>query len=258
MKVDIVNTDMSNVRQYGLCGYKDIKRAGFPEKIDWLKDRLNEGLTIKTLVSDEDGAQGMIEYIPGEYCWRPVEAAGWLFIHCIFVGFKKKYQGQGYGTLLLRECIADAVKGNYKGVAVVTRKGSFMAGNNLFLKNGFEVVDTAVPDFSLMIKRLNSPAAPPRFRPDIGKQASRYGEGLTIIRAFQCPYTVKNVNEIAEVAEKTYGLKPDIITLSSAEEAWNSPCAYGIFCILYNGKIVATQPISRGRFTNIMKKETGQ
>jgi hypothetical protein len=34
----------------------------------WVKERFKEGLIIKTLYSVEDGAQGMIEFIPGEYC----------------------------------------------------------------------------------------------------------------------------------------------------------------------------------------------
>ena len=76
----------------------------------------------------------MIEYIPGEYCWRPVEASGYIFIHCIFVGFKRAYKGKGYGSLLLDECLKEAEEENTHGVAVVTRKGAFMAGIDLFVK----------------------------------------------------------------------------------------------------------------------------
>ena len=106
--IDIVDTNSDNILEYGVCGYKDIKRAGYPEKIEWLKDRFKEGLKIKTLYSGKDGTQGMIEYLPGEYCWRPVEANGYMFIHCIFSGFKNVYKGKGYGSLLVDECIKDA------------------------------------------------------------------------------------------------------------------------------------------------------
>jgi len=94
----------------------------------------------------------MIEYIPGEYCWRPVEAGGYLFIHCIFVGFKREYKGKGYASLLVDDCVLDAKKDNKLGVAVITRKGSFMAVKELFIKNGFEAIDTAPPDFELLVK----------------------------------------------------------------------------------------------------------
>jgi len=46
-----------------------------------------------------------------------------------------------------------------------------------------------------------------------------YGEGLTIIRADQCSYTVKNVKEINETTEKTYGIKPIIIDMKNQKEA---------------------------------------
>lgn len=254
--LSIIHTTPDNIRDYGICGYKDIKRPGYPEKLEWLEQRFQEGLRVKTLYSEQDGTQGMIEYIPGKYCWRPVEADGYMFIHCIFLGFKKIYKGKGYGTQLLNECIKDAQAENMYGVAVVTRKGAFMAGKELFLKNSFQVADTAPSDFELLVKKFqtNVPAPEPRFKKDLVKRASKYSNGLTIIRADQCPYTRKNVNEILETAQKKFGLKPELIDLKNHREAQNSPCAFGVFCILYDGKVVAEHPISNTRFTNIMDK----
>jgi GNAT superfamily N-acetyltransferase len=253
-EIKIIDTHADNILEFGVCGYKNIKRPGYPEKIKWLKDRFLEGLKIKTLFSDKDGTQGMIEYIPGKYCWRPVEADGYMFIHCIFLGFKRDYKGKGYGSLLVDECLKETKDENMYGVAVVTRKGSFMAGKELFLKKGFEVVDKAPPDFELLVRKINKNAPTPKFKGDWAKRRSQYNKGLTVIRAAQCPYTVKNVNEIIETAEKEYGLKPDLIELKNYEEAQNSPCAFGTFCILYDGKVVAEHPISNKRFTNIMNK----
>lgn len=107
---------MENVCKFGLCGYKDPKKGGFPEKYEWLKKRFQEGLTIKTVYSQKDGMQGMIEYIPGRYCWRPVEATDYMFIHCIFVGFKKIYKNNGFGSSLIAECENDAKKLKLKGL----------------------------------------------------------------------------------------------------------------------------------------------
>ncbi|GAG87800.1 unnamed protein product, partial [marine sediment metagenome] len=84
--MEIIDTNSDNILKYGVCGYKDSKKAGYTEKIEWLKDRYKEGMKIKILYSEIDGTHGMIEYIPGKYCWRPVEASGYMFIHCIFVG----------------------------------------------------------------------------------------------------------------------------------------------------------------------------
>ena len=196
----------------------------------------------------------MIEYIPGEYSWRPVEASRYMFIHCIFVGFERAYKGKGYGSLLVDECLKDARKENMHGVAVVTRKGPFMADKELFVKNGFEVVDKAPPDFELLVKKFDKNAPTPKFKGDWGKNLSQYGTGLTIIRADQCPYSVKNVKDIGETAEKAYAIKPNIIDLENCEEAQNSPCPFGTFCIIYNGEVIAYHPISKTRFTNIMNK----
>lgn len=248
--IKIIDTTMENLGQFGVCGYKSIKKPGLPQKMNWLKDRFTEGLKIKTLYSEEDGAQGMIEYIPGELCWRPVEAKDYMFIHCVFVGFKKKYKNKGYGTQLIAECEKDAKKQNLNGVAVVTRKGSFMVGKDLFIKNGYSVVDSAKPDFELLVKKFDKGSKDPKFK----IKEHSYGNGLTIIRADQCPYTVKNVAEICETAEKDYNLKVNLINLKNYKDAQNSPNPFGTFCVIYNGQIVADSLISNGRFKNIMNK----
>ena len=253
-KISIIDTNSDNILEYGICGYKSMKRPGYPEKIEWLKNRFQQGLKIKTLYSEKDGAQGMIEYIPGEYCWRPVQASGYMFIHCIFVGFKRAYKGKGYGSLLLKECIKDAEKESMLGVAIVTRKGSFMVGKELLIKHGFEVVDKAPPDFELLVKKIDEKSPAPTFKGNWQEKQSKYGKGLTIIRADQCPYTVKNINEICETAEKEFNIKPTVITLKNHKEAQESPCPFGIFCIIYNGKLIAQHPISNTRFMNIFKR----
>ena len=252
--VSIIDTTMDNVLDLGVCGYKNIKREGFPEKLDWLKARFSEGLKIKSLYSEKDGVQGMIEYLPGQYCWRPVTADGYMFIHCIMVGFKRAYKNQGYGSSLVAECEKDARKGKFKGVAVVTRKGSFMVGRELFLKNGYEAVDAAPPDFELLVKKFNKKSPSPKFKGDWGKRLKKYQNGLFIVRSDQCPYTVKNVREICETAREAFGLEPKVIDLKNRREAQNSPCPFGTFCIIHNGELIAEHPISKGRFTNIMKK----
>jgi hypothetical protein len=196
----------------------------------------------------------MIEYIPGEYCWRPVEATGYTFIHCMFSGFKRSYKNKGYGSLLLDECLKDAKKERTYGVAVVTRKGSFMVDSRLFLKHGFKVVDTASPDFELVVKRFKKASPVPKFKSNWSTRLERYKKGLTIIRSDQCPYSVKNVNEICDTAQKKFSLRPKVINLKNCREAQNSPCAFGTFCIVFDGKIIAEHPISNGRFKNIMNK----
>ena len=250
----IVDTTPENIIDHGICGYKSLKTPGFQEKVNWYKERFNEGLRIKSLFSEKDGNQGMIEYIPGEFCWRPVDAKGYMFIHCIFLGFRKIYKGKGWGTKLIEECIKETRKAKMKGVAVVTRSGSFMAGKELFLKNGFEIADTAPPDFELLVKKFKKNLSPPQFKSDRDKRLKKYGKGLTILRSDKCPYSVKNVLEITDCAEKTFKIKSKVITLKNYKEAQDSPCAFGTFCIVYNGEVIADHPISKTHFSNIINK----
>ncbi|HMA60892.1 MAG TPA: GNAT family N-acetyltransferase [Halanaerobiales bacterium] len=252
---EIIETNEENVMKLGLCGYKNIKREGFPEKIEWLKKQKDLGLTIKSLYSKENKTQGMIEYIPGQYCWRPVKAKDYMFIHCLFVGFKKEYKNKGYGSLMIKECIKDSKKQNFKGIAVVTRKGSFMSGKEIFIKNNFKVVDNAPPDFELLVYKFKEDTLDPKFNNNWSEKQKEYGNGLVIIRANQCPYTVKNVNEIVKTAKQEYKINAKVIDLKNYQEAQNSPCPFGTFCILFKGKAIANHPISKRRFMNIMSKE---
>lgn len=246
----IIDMTMDNIAQYGVCGYKSTKKPGLPEKMKWLRDRFAEGLRIKTLYSEKDGTQGMIEYVPGKYCWRPVDAEGYMFIHCLFVGFRKAYKNRGFASQLVAECEKEAKRKRLKGVAVVTREGSFMVGKALFLKNGYERTDSAEPDFDLLVKKFNAKSRDPSFR----NNHHRYRKGVTIIRSDQCPYTIKNVTEICETAEKEFGLTVRVVNLKSYRDAQRSPCPFGSFCLIYNGDIVSYHPISKTRFVNIMKK----
>lgn len=253
-KLKIIDINLDNVQGFGLCGYKNIKQEGYKRKINWLKKRFKEGMKVKILDSAKNGAFGMIEYVPGEYAWRPVEAKGYMFIHCIFVVFKK-LKGKGYGSTLVEKCMKDAKVEKMHGVAVVTRKGTWMAGRELFVKLGFELVDKAPPDFELLVKKFKKSAPSPRFKGDWEKRLAKFGKGLTIIRSDQCPYVAKSVREILETAENFYSIKPEMVELKNCKEAQNVPWAFGVFGIIHNGKLVADHPISNTRFVNIMKEE---
>ncbi len=247
----IVNVTPDTLADYGICGYKDVKKQlELRRKIDWFREYYPKGLRIKVVVPEKGGYQGMVEYIPGRYAHRPVDAEGYMFIHCIFVGFKKEFKGKGYGSALLDQCIKEAKDLDMKGVAVVTRKGSFMAKKDIFLKKGFVVVDNAEPDFELLVLKFDLKVINPKFK---DMSLEKYVKGLTIIRSPQCPYSVKNVDAIMKTAEKM-GIKANLVDLKDAESAQKTPCAFGTFCIIYNGKILSHHPISNGRFENIMKK----
>lgn len=247
--IEIIDLTPENISEYGVCGYKDVrKQLELRRKIDWFNKFYPKGLRIKAVISGTGGYQGMLEYIPGEYAHRPVRADGYMFIHCIFVGFKKEFKGKGYASALIDSCILEAENLDMKGVAVVTRKGSFMADKEIFLKKGFTHVDSAEPDFELLALKFNKTVKDPVFNivsPD------KYSNGLTIIRSAQCPYSVKNVNAILETAKKM-NIDAKLIEINDHLSARNTPCAFGTFCIIYDRKVISHHPISNTRFESIM------
>jgi GNAT superfamily N-acetyltransferase len=253
-EIEVIETNADNICDYGFCGIKNIKQEGYKRKTDWLRKRFSEGMRFKVLYSAKEGSVGIIEYIPGTYAWRAVEAKGFMVIHCLFILYKR-YQGKGYGSHLIEECIKDAKKEKMNGVAVVTRKGPWMAKKELFLRKGFELVDKAPPDFELLVKKFKKSTHSPKFSGDWREKLSQYSKGLTIIRSDQCPYIEKWSKEISETAQERYGLKAKIVELKTCKDAQNAPTAYATFSIIYKGKLLADHPISNKRFMNIMNKE---
>jgi len=254
--ITIVDLTPDNIAEYGVCGYKNVKKhEELRNKIEWFKKNYPKGLRIKVLFSEKAGYQGMLEYIPGKYAHRPVHAEEFLFIHCIFVGFKNEFKGKGFASMMIDECLSDAKIQEFKGVAVVTRKGPFMVHDDIFLKKGFTIVDTAKPDFELLVKKFDMKSKDPKFRSSITENLKNYSKGLTIIRSAQCPYSVKNVNAILETSRKKFKISPKLIDIQDSIESQNVPCAFGSFCIIFNGEIIAHHPISNTRFENIMKKK---
>ena len=254
--IEIIDLTPDTIADYGVCGYKDAaKHLELRNKIAWYARYYPKGLRIKAVMSRQGGYQGMLEYVPGEYAHRPVEAAEYLFIHCLFVGFKSAYKGQGLATLLLQECMDEAREGHCQGVAVVTRKGPFMAHNDIFLKQSFKVVDSAQPDFDLLALKFDTAAPDPQFKHEVLNDTSQYAQGLTVMRSFQCPYTEKNVKAILQSAEEDFHIQARLVDLADAQAAQNAPSPFGTFCLIYEGEILSHHPISSTRFANIMRKK---
>jgi ribosomal protein S18 acetylase RimI-like enzyme len=247
---DIIDTSANDIGCCGFCGFKSGKNEGHRSKSDWLKKRYPEGLRFKVLRSREFGDIGMIEYAPGSHVWRPVEAEGYLFIHCLMVNGKHK--GKGLGSLLLDSCLKDAEKSKCRGVAVVTSSDSFMAESRLFIKAGFVSVES-IPPYELLVKKFKKADPDPRFIVDRERILKRYKKGLTILAADQCPMVPKCVKDIGEAA-RALGLKPKVVRIRIAKQSRELPTPYGVFSIIFDGKLIAERPISGTRFKNIMNK----
>ena len=258
----IIDTNTDNVGGCSHCGNKNACNLGHRRKTNWLRERYAEGLRYKVLRSEKFGDVGMIEYAPGNHAWRPVEAEGYLVIHCLWV--YGKHKGKGLGSLLLQGCLDDAKKSQCRGVAVVTSSDSLMVGSDLFLKAGFVSVDRTIgsseasaASYELLVKKLKKTAPDPRFIVERERLLKRYRKGLTILTADQCPYAVKSVERIAG-ASRTLGVEPKVVRVRSAKVSRELPTPYGVFSIIYNGKLIAHRPISATRFMSIMRRNAEQ
>jgi ribosomal protein S18 acetylase RimI-like enzyme len=246
----IVTLTPTNYTEYGCRCFLNPKNEGHLKKLGWLKERFAEGMTIKHLfIEGEKKPVGFIEYVPGEYAWRAVDANGYLFIHCILISPNKNKE-KGYGSQLVGECIEDARKVGVCGVAVVTSDGAFIATKELFLKNGFEVVAEA-GNYELLVFKLKERSLP-RFN-DWQKQLNNY-QGLNIVYSNQCPWVARSIPELTEIAGEN-GLELKVTKLETAKQAQNAPSIYSVFSLVYDGKLIADHYISNTRFLNILKKE---
>jgi GNAT superfamily N-acetyltransferase len=258
----IIDTNADNIGGCSHCGNKNANNLGHRRKTNWLRERYAEGLRYKVLRSEKSGDVGMIEYALGNHAWRPLEAEGYLVIHCLWV--YGKHKGKGLGSLLLHSCLEDAKNSQCRGVAVVTSSDSLMAGSDLFLKAGFVSVDRTIGSseasaapYELLVKKLKKTAPDPRFIVERDRLFKRYRKGLTILAADQCPYAAKSVERIAE-ASRMLGLEPKVVRLGSAKASRELPTPYGVFSIIYDGKLIAHRPISATRFTTIMRRHAEQ
>jgi GNAT superfamily N-acetyltransferase len=249
----LVDLDAENFETLPCCGMKNAAHEGRRRKNCWVRANFKKGLRAKALLTPDNRQRGYIEYLPGEYAWRGVEARGYMFIHCIFT-FYKRYQHRGVAGMMLEACLEEARKAGMHGVAVIARGQPWLAGPELFQKNGFEKVDEAPPDYQLLVCKLNPSAANPALPGGWEEKLKKYSRGLTIIRANQCPHSAKFADEIARAAEEEYGLKPRVVELRSYREAQNAPTPYAVFAVIHNGRVLADHQISRTRFRNIMRK----
>lgn len=252
-KLRVVEIEPHALLETPCCGIKNVKHEGHIAKREWLQEHFRKGLISRILLTPDNRQNGFIEYLPAEHAWRGVEAKGYMFIHCLWTFFRQ-YQGQGYAKRLVASCIEDAKQAEMKGVAVVARSKPWLARSDIFLRLGFAVVDTAPPDYELLVKKFEPTAPDPCFKGDWDEKIKKYGKGLTIVRSDQCPHTLRFSSSIAEEARKTFGLETRIEVLKTYRDAQNAPTPYAVFLILYNGEILADHQISKTRFRNIMNK----
>ena len=207
-------------------------------KKEWLKDRLDEGLVF---YRSEERGKCFIEYIPAENAWVPIEAAGWIYINCLWIAGSMK--GHGYSNDLLNECIRDAVSQGKKGLCILSaegRKREFLADPKYLAYKGFTVADTTDTGITLMSLQLTPDAEPPRFR-ECAKHPSVPGSGFVLYYTDQCPFTYYWVPRVQQAA-KEHGIPLRVIHITDRKSAQSVPAPVTTYALFRDGKFL-TQAI---------------
>lgn len=230
--VELNNELLEGIGSYCLRSKK--KSTGYINKNNWLNNRFEEGLKYVQII-DNKKQVGFIEYTEAEYSSRVVHADGYLVIHCLWVS----EVGKGYGTRLIHKCLEDAKKLAKKGVVVITNsKTSWTPSKEIFLKNDFQLIDSAPYDFELLVYPLTNEVKQPYFPTDWEERLKKF-TNLTILRSFQCPYVEIATENILAGANKL-NIPVELIDFQDREELMAlSSTPYGIFSVIYKGQLIS-------------------
>ena len=193
-----------------------------------------------------------IEYIPAEYAWFPIHAAGYMHINCFWVSGSCK--GHGYANELLNACIADAKEKGMSGLTIISslKKMPFLSDPRYLSYKGFRAADTASPYFSLLYLPFSEHAAVPKFK-ECAKVPATENPGFTLYYTGGCPYTAKYVPLIEQCAASK-GIPFTGICLDTLEKAQNAPAAWTNYALFHNGKYITHEILSEKKFLSICEK----
>lgn len=236
-----------NIEKEHICCAMSNKQSN--TKKEWLKKQFKNGLVF---YRSEQRGKCFIEYIPAENAWVPIEAAGYIFINCLWIAGSMK--GHGYSNDLLDECIRDAKSQGKKGLCILSsngRKKEFLADPKYLTYKGFFTADTSDTDITLMYLPFNDGALPPRFK-ECAKRPKSAESGFVLYYTDQCPFTYYWVPRVAEVA-KDHKIPFKVIHITDKELAQSTPAPVTTYALFYNGKFITQAIQSDKKFLSIAK-----
>ncbi|MEH6943087.1 hypothetical protein [Bacillus sp. JJ722] len=115
---------------------------------------------------------------------------------------------------------------------------SWTPSKDIFIKNQFKLVDTAPFNFELLVYQFENSTILPFFPTNWDERVNKFND-LTILRSFQCPYVEVTTENIIMGANKL-GVDAKIIDIKNREELMElSPTPYGIFSVIFKGKLIS-------------------
>ena len=233
-------------KEHICCAISNNKDVQVSSKKAWLADRFEDGLVF--LKSVERG-KCFIEYIPAENAWIPIEAAGYMYIDCLWVSGSLK--GHGYSSDLLRECIRDSREKGKKGLCILSaaKKKPFLADPKFLKYKGFEVCDESDNGIQLMYLSFENGAPIPAFR-ECAKHPHIAEKGYVLYYTHQCPFNAKYVPVVEATAAKN-GIPFKAILLSSKEEARSAPTPVTTYALFHDGEYITNEQMNDRKFLKL-------
>lgn len=245
--MELIRVTTENIEnEHICCAIANNKDCQVISKKNWLSDRFSDGLVF--LKGDVRG-KCFIEYIPAANAWVPIEADGYMYINCFWVS--GQFKGQGNSNLLLEECRRDSKEKGKIGLCVLSaaKKMSYLSDPKYLRYKGFQLADTAEPNFELLYMPFLKDAPKPCFKPQV-KMPHIDEAGFVLYYTHQCPFTAKYVPLVENIAmEENIPFKS--ILINSAEEAQNAPAAVTNYALFYNGRFITHEILSVGKFKKI-------
>jgi len=251
--MNIIEINENNIDSEHICcaiGNDKENKARAQTKKAWMKEQFKSGLRFKRL--DERG-KVFIEYMPIESVWKPLIGKNYMVINCLWVS--GQFKGKGLSTELLNECIKDAKELKMNGILVVTsnKVKPFLTDKKFYIKQGFEVIDTAVPYFELLALRFNRESENPKFTEKAKIGECDVKKGFTFIYSNQCVFMEEYVGLLNSIV-KDMKEKATIIKLNSSEEAKAKGSPFGTLGIYYNGKFLTHELMTETKFRSLVEK----
>ena len=236
-------------KEHICCAISNNKDVQVASKKAWLAERFDEGLVF--LKSVERG-KCFIEYIPAEMAWNPIQAAGYLYIDCLWVSGSLK--GHGYANDLLEACISDGRSKGKRGLCILSsaKKRPFLADPAFLRHKGFSVADEAENGVQLWALPFSDAVDLPSFKA-CAKHPRVEEKGYVLYYTSQCPFNAKYV-PIVEQTAKEHGVPFKAIHLQSRQEAQNAPTPVTTYALFHDGAYLTNEQMNEARFLKLLAR----
>lgn len=249
--MEIININETNIDSEHICcaiGNDKVNQRRANEKKEWLKARFKDGLVFKRL---NERWKIFIEYMPIEKVWKPVIWKKYMFINCLWVSWKFKWQW--IWLKLLNACIEDSKKKWMDWIAVISssKVKPFLTDKKFYEKHGFTSIERIDPYFELLELKFNTKAISPTFNKDNITQWYILKKWFTFIFSNQCPFMEEYVWLLSDILNKR-AISFKVKKLESYKEAQELWSPFWTLWIYYNWVFLNHELMSEKKFEKLL------